>query len=243
MPLGALNYTYQDLLNLCRQRGKGYHSISYEQSKIMAILSKCYYGNRDDQRIYGFGCGSDYTTGRQDAIGKADTVYGNANNMPNKVWGLEGFIACMWEVMDNVGVNVSSFAAWKAAKKPDNDNTMPTDAKWHIYDEKAKAERVVQGINSSGFNITRLKHGRFCDVIASSFSTDRNAFSTGYAAGQWYNNARGRCVLRACLSAYAYGGLVCAAADVASTVSGTGVGARLAFDGVMENESEIDSEE
>ena len=209
----------------------------------MAILSKCYYGNRDDQRIYGFGCGSDYTTGRQDAIGKADTVYGNANNMPNKVWGLEGFIACMWEVMDNVGVNVSSFAAWKAAKKPDNDNTMPTDAKWHIYDEKAKSERVVQGINSSGFNITRLKHGRFCDVIASSFSTDRNAFSTGYAAQQAYSHARGRCVLRACSAAYAYGGLVYAYAYDASSYSSTSVGARLAFDGVMENESEIDSEE
>lgn len=243
MPLGTLNYTYQDLLNLCRQRGKGYHSISYEQSKIMAILSKCYYGNRDDQRIYGFGCGSDYTTGRQDAIGKADTVYGNANNMPNKVWGLEGFIACMWEVMDNVGVNVSSFAAWKAAKKPDNDNTMLTDAKWHIYDEKAKSERVVQGINSSGFNITRLKHGRFCDVIASSFSTDRNAFSTGYAAQQAYSHARGRCVLRACSNANAYGGLVYAYAYDASAYSFAGVGARLAFDGVMENESEIDSKE
>ena len=39
------------------------------------------------------------------------------------------------------------------------------------------------------------------------------------------------------------GGLVYASAVDASTYSYTYVGARLAFDGVMENESEIDSEE
>lgn len=243
MPVGSLNYTFQDLLNLCRYRGKGYHSISYEQSKIIAILSRCYYGNRDDQHIYGFGCGADYTTGRQDAIGKADTSYGSANNVPNKVWGVEGFIGCMWELMDNIGVNISTFAAWKAARRPDNDNTMPVDAKWHIYDDRTKSERIVQGIVSNGYNIARLKHGRFCDVIASSVSTDTSAFSTGYAAGQWYNGSSGRCVGRACSAKDVSGGLVFANAYFASSFSYQNYGARLAFDGELENESEIDSEE
>lgn len=241
MPVGSLNYTFQDLLNLCRYRGKGYHSISYEQSKIIAILSRCYYGNRDDQRIYGFGCGADYTTGRQDAIGKADTVYGSANNVPNKVWGLEGFIGCMWELMDNVGVNISTFAAWKAARRADNDNTMPVDAKWHIYDDRTKSERVVQGLDKSSYNTARLKHGRFCDVIASSVSTDTSAFSTGYTAGQWCSGWS--CVGRAGGYENAYGGLVYAHVGCASTYSSKVYGARLAFDGELENESEIDSEE
>ena len=241
MPVGAMNYTYQDILNLCRYRGVGYHSISYEQSKIIAVLSRCYYGNKDDQRIYGFGCGPDYTTGYQDAIGSADTVYGSANNVPNKVWGIEGFIACMWEIMDNVGVNISTFAAWKAAKRPDNDNTMPSDAKWHIYNSNTKTERVVQGISSDGYNIMRVKHGRYCDVVASSFSTDRSAFSTGYAAGQYYSSSKGRCVGRANYNAVAGGGLVYASSNVGSSLSFSSDGGRLAFDGELENESEIDS--
>lgn len=243
MPLGSLKYSYQDLLNLCRYRGKGYHSISYEQSKIIAILSRCYYGNRDDQRIYGFGCGYNYITGSQDAIGKADTVYSSAKNVPNKVWGLEGFIGCVWELMDNVGVNISTFAAWKAAKRPDNDKTMPVDAKWHIYDDRTKTERVVQGLDKSDYNIARLKHGRFCDVIASSVSTDTGVFSTGYAAVQHYNHSRGRCVGRADYGSFSESGLVYANVECHSSGSISCYGARLAFDGELENESEIDSEE
>ena len=50
-------------------------------------------------------------------------------------------------------------------------------------------------------------------------------------------------MLRACNNANAYGGLVYANAYDASTYSYASVGARLAFDGVMENESEIDSKE
>ncbi len=243
MPVGSLNYSFQDLLNLCRYRGKGYHSISYEQSKIIAILSRCYYGNRDDQRIYGFGCSSDYITGSQDAIGKADTVYGSANKVPNKIWGLEGFVGCVWEMMDNVGVNISTFAAWKAAKRPDDDESMPVDAKWHIYDDRTKSERIVQGIASDGYNIARLKHGRFCDVIGSSFSIGEGAFSTGYAACQRYSPSRGRYVGRAYTGADERGGLVGANASRDDSYWYSYWGARLAFDGELENESEIDSEE
>lgn len=241
IPSGTINYTSQDLLNVCRYRGVGYHSISYEASKIITILSRCYYGNKDDQRIYGFGYwNSGYTTGMKDSIGKADTKY--SENGINKIWGLEGFVGCMWEIMDNIGVNINTFAAWKANKRPDNDNTLPIDHKWRIYDSNNKTERVVQGLNITNYNIMRVKHGRYCDIIASSFSTDRSSYSTGYAAEQQYSQLRGRCVHRACYSTSAHGGLVYAYASSASSSSNSDYGARLAFDGELENENEIDED-
>lgn len=242
MPVGSINYTYQDMLNLARYRGKGYHSISYEQSKIIALLSRCWYGNRDDQRIYGFGNSADYTTGTKDRMGKADTSY-LIDTGVNKVWGIEGFIACTYEVMDFVGVNVSTFAEWKALKRTDNDTSMPIDAKYHIFDPRTNTERVVQGLKEvSGNNIVRLKHGKYCDYIASAVTTDKSAYSTGYGAGVWYTAGRGRCVGRANNFANASGGLVCANAYVASSNSYAGDGARLAFSGELANESEIDKD-
>lgn len=240
MPVSAMNYTYQDLLNLCRYRGKGYHSVSYEQNKIVAILSRCWCGNRDDQRQYGFGCGADYTTGAKDSIGSNDTQTGNSG--PNKIWKLEGWVACCYEVMDNVAVNVSTFLDWKSKKRPENDATMPTDGKWHIFDERTKTERVVQGLKSSGYNIARLKHGRCCDIIASSVTNDSSKFSSCYTACQWYSDSRGRCVGRASINASAFGGCVFAYAGYGSSRSSTYYGVRLAFNGEFDNESDIDNE-
>jgi hypothetical protein len=218
MPVSTLHYTYQDLFNLCRYRGKGYHSISYEQSKTMAILSRCKCGNRNDQAVYGFGRSADYTTGYLDSIGKSDTKYGQSD--PNKIWGLEAFVACMWEQMDYVGVNIKTFASWVAGNRKWNDGNDPIDQKWHIWDPWKGAERVVQGVNSNNYNIARVKHGRYCDVIGSSFSTDTSKYSTGYAAGQLYSNDRGRCVGRAySRMRSAVGGLVFAVADNVSSYS------------------------
>ena len=179
-------------------------------------------------------------TGQKDSIGSNDTVSGN--NGPNKIWKLEGWVGCCYEVMDNVAVNVSTFAAWKAKKRPDNDASMPTDGKWHIFDEVSKTERVVQGLKSNSYNIARLKHGRFCDIIASSVTNDSSRFSTCYTACQWYTDSVGRCVGRAYSDANAYGGCVFAVADGGSSSSGTNSGVRLAFNGEFDNESDIDGE-
>ena len=63
-PVGALNYTGQDFYNLCYLRGEGYHDVSYDQNKTIAILSKCWIGDRDDQAKHGMGVSSGYTTGQ-----------------------------------------------------------------------------------------------------------------------------------------------------------------------------------
>ena len=233
-PVGAMNYTYQDLLNLCRMRGKGYHSISYEQSKILAILSLCWCGNRDDQSVYGFGCGSQYTTGSKDKTGM-DTNYAE-NSGANKVWNVEGAIACNWEVMDFIGVNVSTFKDWKAGKRS---QVGTVDGNAHIYDPYTDTERVVPYLQS-GSNIARIRLGRFCDVLASSGNNDTEKWVTCFCAASWYGGAPGRCVGRALFNANAGGGLVYADSNNASSNSSSNVGVRLAFSGILSNDAEID---
>lgn len=244
IPVSQLEYSYQDILNLCRYRGKGYHSVSYEQSKIIAILSRCFYGNRDDQRIYGYGCKTNYTAGLQDGIGKADTNYNTAKGVPNKIWGLEGFVGCNSELMDYVAVNISTFTAWVAAKRTSNDRTMAIDEKWHIYDGRTKSERIVQGYQVTTYinnNIARLKHGKFCDIIASSIYLTNNDLSTGYACTMSYRKEYGRCVLRASARAATDAGLVCQDMTRDCNWGWETVGFRLAYDGELENEDEIDN--
>ena len=237
VPVGAMNYTYQDMLNLCRVRGKGYHSISYEQSKILAILSLCWCGNRDDQSVYGFGTGWQYTTGDKNKIGK-DTIYGQHSGT-NKVWNVEGAIACNWEIMDFIGVNISTFKEWKANKRP---QTGTVNGIAHIYDPRTDTERTVKYPTVNGNNIARLKMGRFCDYIASSVSTDTSKYVMSFCASTWYTASSGRCVGRANYSADADGGLVCASAHNASSYSYTSYGARLAFSGALTNDAEIDKQ-
>ena len=240
-PVTAINYTGQDIYNLCQMRGAGYYDVGYEQNKIIAILSKCMTGNRDDQLVYGFGCSSQYTTGQRDNIGKADST-NTGSSIPNKVWGLEGWIACNWEFMDNVGVNIPTFAQWKKDRRVDNIVAYPIDAKWHIYDPVTKTERVVQGITNSNTCIARLKHGRYCDIIPSSCNSDGSKFNKCYAAGNYYTASRGRVVGRASSSAHAYGGCVYAVAGSGSAYSNTYFGGRLSFCGKFENENEINDE-
>lgn len=247
MPVGTLHYTYQDMLNLCLLRGEGYHGTDYEQGKTIAILSRCYTGNRDDQRVYGFGCGSQYTTGQRDSTGKADTVYGQDSGKPNKMWGLEGFVGCNWEIMDNIGCNIKSFASWKANKRTDNGADDVVDGVYHIYDMRTDSERTVQGLMSQaqgwpGYDIARVRHGRYCDTLTSALNSDTSKWSTNYACGSYMTHSKGRVVGRASLNAHSNGGLVCSNASLASSGSVTYVGVRLAFDGVLANESDIDSE-
>ena len=229
-PLGTLNYTGKDLMNLAARRGQGYQLFDYEMSKFIAILYFSMTGNRDAQLLCGYGRGSGGTTGSQDALGNTDSKRATASN-GNKCLGFENFFGCTWEFMDNVGVNIRSFAEWKIDQCPDNNNLDIVNAVWHIYDPITKTERTVQGITSSGVCIGRVKHGRYCDVIASKCTSDSSVWASNYADGQWYSASRGRVVGRSGFNSSALGGLVCASASYASSGSYSSSGSRLAFRG------------
>ena len=236
IPTNSLNYTCKDFMNLAMLRGKGYQLFDYEMSKFIAILFFSLYGTRDAQYLCGYGKGAGGNTGYTDKLGNTNSdraVIGS--NGGNKVLGFESFMACTGEWMDNVAINIPSYVQFLKDKCTEL-STYPIDAAWHIYDPITKTERTVQGITDSGYCIGRVRHGRYCDIIASKLTSDNSVWASNYCDAQYYSNSRGRVVYRASVSASADGGLVFANASSAASYSYTYFGARLAFRGEIEIE-------
>lgn len=236
-PINAMNYTGKDFQNLAARRGNGYQLFDYEMSKLMAVLYYSLTGNRDAQLLCGYGRGSGGTTGYADALGNSDSYKGQLSG--NKCMGFESFFGCTWEFMDNVAVNVPTYAQALADKMSDQISSYPIDAKWHIFDPITKTERVVQGITTSGYAIARTRHGRFCDVIASKCSSDNSVWATNYCDANYYTASRCRCVGRSDHHANADGGLSFASAGYAFSFSYSSHGARLAFRGAISVKNDI----
>ncbi len=236
-PTGTMNWTAKDLQNLSRRRGAGYQLFDYEMSKFVANLFFSVFGNRDSSKVLGAGKLAGGNTGTMDARGNSSsTDLANTSGSGNKCLGFESFFACTYEFMDMVAVNVSTFIQAYKDKFPTGNTSHPINAVWHIYDPIRGTERTVQGITTSGYNIARVKNGRFCDVIASKCSGDSQAFVTYYGDINYYSASRCRVVVRASYSAYVYGGVVFAHASKAWSDSNTGFGSRLAFRGQIQIE-------
>lgn len=225
-PLNAMNYTGKDFQNLSRRRGAGYQLFDYEMSSHVALLYFLKTGNRDAQKDCGYGQSAGGSTGYTDSLGVSDSVY-TGSSAGNKCMGYESFFGCTWEFMDNVAVNVRS---WKQAYKDKmvGQTNDPVDAVWHIYDPVSDTERTVQGYTSSGQAIVRTKHGRHCDMIASKTASD-STWAKWYCDGAYYTASTCRVVGRSSSNSVAGGGLVYAYASLASSVSYSIYGSRLAF--------------
>ena len=231
IPTSTMNYTYKDLMNICETRGKGFQAIDYEMSKDVANIVMALTGERDIQTLCGYGCSPGYTAG-----GSSMNTYGNTtkegmtSGYGNVIFGLQNFVGCATEWESNVAVNVQDYATFKKNKCVENASD-PVDHKWHIYDPVAGTERVVQGINATGYCIGRVKFGRYADIIPSRLTTDNSKWNENYSDQYTYNSSRGRVVGRSNSYASAYGGLVYAHAFCASSSSGAACGSRLAFVG------------
>lgn len=228
----TVNYTVKDFMNMAQLRGKGYQMIDYEMSKFIAILFYSTVGNRDSSSVIGFGTSAALVSGYSDRIGIGNSERGQFSG--NKALGLESILGVRSESMDYVGVNIASWETWKKNRCVDNISTDPINGIWHIYDPLTKTERTVQGLTSAGGqDICRVKHGRHCDVVPSKTTSDTSKYVEHYCDGTWYNASRGRVLFRSGSNAYANGCLVCASANVASSVSSANYGARLAFRGTI----------
>lgn len=248
VPTG-MHRTYLDFINLCEMRGKGFHDISYEQSKDLANIIMELTGNRDIQAICGRGCGAGYTCGAQTIQGKNINAWGNctlkntASGVGNLIFGIQNFVACNYEWLAHVAVNVLSFKDWKARKYLTDDGSYPLDARWHIYNIQTDTERVVQGINNSaqsGYCIGRVRFGRFMDYVPGKVTSDNSVWNKNYSDAAFYSNGRCRVVGRAGYGSVANGGLVYSSASNVSSTSVAVSGARLAFSGdiVFDDENE-----
>lgn len=234
VPTSAMHYTYKDFMNLCEMRGEGYHAIDYEMSKDIANLVMGLLGDRDVQAQCGYGCSSGYTTGANsfNTYGNVTRKY-SGSNIGNIIFGIQNFIACNYEWMDNIAANVTSFTLFKKNKSI-GVGSDPIDAVYHIYDPVSKTERTVQGLNTSGYCIGRVKFGRYADTLASRLTSNNSAWNQNYTDGYYYTHDRGRVVGRASNNANASGGLVYSDAGGVSANSYAGYGSRLAFSGEIE---------
>jgi len=195
------------------------------------------FGNRDSTKVLGAGKSSGGTTGTMDARGNSSsTDLANTSGSGNKCLGFESFFGCTWEFMDMVAVNVSTYIQAYKDKFPTGNTSHPINAIWHIYDPIRGTERTVEGVTNYGYNIARVKNGRFCDVIASKCSGDNSAFVTYYGDANYYSAQRCRVVGRASNNANVYGGVVYAFAHYAWSYSYASYGSRLAFRGQIQIE-------
>lgn len=228
LPSG-LHYTCKDFMNVAEMRGPGYQLMDHEQDIIVAQIFWALIGNRHDQDVIGQGTSSGYTTGSTDAIGKSHTSKASG---VNKAVGLEGIVACNYEWKGNIAFNVKS---WKNfVKNSCNASSADVvDYNFRIYDPISDTERVVPEPSAlTGYNVARVKHGRFCDTTPSKLDpSDNSRFITHYCCYASINGSTGRVVGRADNNAYAYGGLACSHSNYASSLSNSSHGARLAFRG------------
>ena len=232
VPTSTMHYSSADLINLCRMRGPGYQGEDGYMNEDLAQIIYGIVGDRDIQAKCGYGCTSAYTTGNNGAndLGNITRFGTSTGHLGNILFGLQNYIACMYEALDYVGINVSDYISWRKGKYSDTDAQHTIDAKWHFYDPVTKTERVVQGLNQSDLCIARTKHGRFCSMVAARL-TSNTQWNQFFADAQWYSHSRGRLPRRAGFSAVASYGLACVSAVSAASGAYTSFGVRLAFRG------------
>ncbi len=232
VPTSTMHYSSADLINLCRMRGPGYQGEDGYMNEDLAQIIYGIVGDRDIQAKCGYGCTSAYTTGANGAndLGNITRFGTSTGHLGNILFGLQNYIACMYEALDYVGINVSDYISWRKGKYSDTDAQHTIDAKWHFYDPVTKTERVVQGLNQSDLCIARTKHGRFCSMVAARL-TSNPQWNQFFTDAQWYSHSRGRLPRRAGYNASAYYGLAFVNAYVAASHAFSDFGVRLAFRG------------
>ena len=209
VPSSAMHYTYKDFMNLCEMRGKGYQAIDYEVMKDLANIVMALVGTRDIQKVCGQGAQYTYgTTGTLNKYGNhMSTDLANAYLPGNVIFGIQMMVSCAGEFMDNVAENVSTFKSWKKRKCVADNYEDPLDAKWHIYDPVTGTERVVQGLSSGGC-VSRVKFGRYADIIATKYNSETSGHHLNYTDTQTYSATRGRGIYRGSTNGSTGGGLV-----------------------------------
>ncbi len=230
-PTGTLNYTMKDFQNVSRLRGlagsmNGYQLIDYEMSKFVAILFYCVQGNLNSQAVCGSGAFVT-TTGYSNGIGNANSYSGQYSG--NKCFGIESFFGCVYEWVDNIGINVASYITFYRNRMSGG----TANRRWVIYDPVANTERSVLEKGGDGY-IKRVRNGRFCDIVPIATGGTGAGSSYRYADYNYYSGSTGRVLGRSYYYGYAYGGLAYAYAIYASSNSYTNYGSRLAFRGKIE---------
>ncbi len=243
LPTSKLNGTAQDFFNLASYRNAQtnvesgeYSTVPYETSKDVANLLMAWFGTRDVETIVGRGSGAGETTGVRNSIGMGDSDY-PAQNQHNKMWGLECWTASTYEWMDKGSFNTPSFDAFKKNKRNAPTGSV-VDYYYNIVQQDGNERRVKAATVNQASNVARVRFGRYCDIVVSSYAGDSN-YATGYAAYQSSNGSTGRVFGRSNSNAYAFAGVAYSYPNSASSYSSSYSGGRLCFFGEIENEEDL----
>lgn len=194
-----------------RNRGTGFTIVKHRHQNIMAFLFYALYGNTNAQAICGSGTSSlAKTAGATNSLGMTDTTSANGNSMSINYWGLENWWGDLYEFQDNVIVNSNI---------------------WNIIEDDG-ITRQVTGFAGPGkwYYIQKLVIGDNLDTIMKPGSSSGST-SVGYCDGYYPVTSSPHLVRRSCNGLRDNGGLVCADADIDSSVSYASTGSRLAFCG------------
>lgn len=241
-------YSLRDQLNLALLRNATenvvngqYRCTTYETSKDLANLMMLWFGTRDVNILVGRGASGSPSTGIMDNIAFGDTSY-IAQSQHNKIWGLERWGSGLMSVLDNVVYNASSFLAYKNTYKRTNDviTAIRVNDTRYIILKQDGTERIMFAsptLTSGAANVSRVRFGRYCDIMAGSYSTD-TTYTTGYTDYQTAATDRQKVVFRSGSGSSASRGIICM--DLTGTGAGFSyVGSRLTFFGEIENEGDL----
>lgn len=246
LPSSTMNGTAQDFFNLARVRNVidgvqdgEYTTVSYETSKDMANLFMAWFGTRDIENKVGMGCQPSNTTGARNSVAFGDSP--KVANTQNKMWGIEAWTGSVYEWTDKVSFNTTSFSAFmkslRNASQAANGNSWIVDYFYNILQQDGN-ERRVKAAPQGTQNLARVRFGRFCDIVASSYAGD-SAYATCYCCYQSSPNSAGRVLGRSSSVAYALAGVAYSYASSGSAYSYAHYGGRLCFFGIIENEDDL----
>lgn len=237
IPTTNIDGSEQDFFNLARARGKGYTTVPYETSKNMANLFMAWFGTRNVESVVGEGGLAGYTTGIGNSFAYGDTdkssmepASANTAAQTNKIWGIEGWTGSVHEWMDNACFNAGSFRAFILNHRIANPS-WSVDYKYCILNQDG-TERKVKGKSGGTANVARVRFGRFCDIVAASYTSLNSA--SCYTAFQNGYNYRGRILGRSGNSAGAQGGVIFINTGTNPSGGYSNCGARLCYNGEIE---------
>ncbi len=227
-------WSWLDFRNVAYMRGRGYQIMDYEQHKIYAVLWMAIHGRRN---INGPVPGRNYGGGNVTGVSNGSYTDHLADKSYRSL-GIEDPWAAAWQWIDNVAVNVASYAGFRAKVDPATGQSKSVgnapsgsvvDHIWRVFDPIAKTERAVRGVSGST-EIARVRWGRYCDVVPSALISNTN-YNTYFCDQQEYSASLARVVRRAGNYANASYGLVYVTAVCGASTAYSGSGARLAFRG------------
>lgn len=219
------NVSQIDFKSYARTNGVGYTLVKWKHHCIVGVLYYALYGNTNCQATIGSGTNS-YTknTGLTNSLGMNDSsasATGNSGSI--NFLGLENWWGNKYEFIDNATFNHGG-----------------TDYKFYIVEDDGSSREVQAHQYTGTFYPTVMVFGEHLDLVMKP-NTTSGTTSTGFCDSQYFSESSNQVVRRSCSSSHASGGVAYLHTGGSDSVTGSGMGSRLAFRGTIIEEKDIET--